>query len=359
MRIVTELAASADIMRPKILVIDDIQANLTAMRRLLSSMRADLYEASSGNEALALCLDHDFALILLDAHMPDMDGFEVARHLADDPRTCSIPVIFVTAAYLDDLNRLKGYTFGAVDYIGKPINDAVLLSKVTVFLDLHISKLRLTAALQELEKRTRQLEEEIFERKRIEKQIRHMVTHDSLTGLGNRILFLDHLTREASFAKRHNTQFALLYIDIDGFKNINDTFGHTTGDHLLVAIAGRLRSIIRQEDIAVRLGGDEFAVIMSPVPDTAAAQHKAAIIVDCISEPFTLPHDETSVTVKVSASIGVALFPLDASDTEELIRLSDQAMYAIKKRGKSGTHSPSSDDQGRVRSLDGMAHDEL
>lgn len=327
---------SDNIPRPKILVIDDIAANLAAMRRLLGNMRAELYEASSGNEALALCLDHDFALILLDAHMPDMDGFEVAKYLADDPKTCSIPVIFVTAAYLDDLNRLKGYTFGAVDYIAKPINDAVLLSKVTVFLDLHISKLRLTAALQELEKRNRQLEDEVFERKRIEKQIRHMVVHDSLTGLGNRIMFLDHLMREAALSKRHSHQFALLYIDIDGFKQVNDNFGHTIGDHLLIAIANRIRSTIRQEDIAVRLGGDEFAVIISPVSDAEAAEQKAMTIVECLKAPFTLPKDGTSITTTVGASIGVALFPLHASETDDLIRLADQAMYSIKKNGKSG-----------------------
>nr|WP_183752107.1 diguanylate cyclase [Pseudochelatococcus contaminans] len=336
--ILAELACSdAIVPQPKILVIDDIKANLVAMRRVLGSMSATIYEASSGNEALALCLDHDFALILLDAHMPDMDGFEVARLLADDPKTCSIPVIFVTAAYLDDLNRLKGYTFGAVDYIAKPINDAVLLSKVTVFLDLHVSKLRLTAALQELEKRTRQLEEEIHERKRIEKQIRHMAMHDALTGLGNRMLFLDQLSREASFATRHGSMFALLYIDIDGFKQVNDNFGHVVGDRLLAAIATRLRSAIRHEDVAVRLGGDEFAVIMSPVSGSEAAQQKAQMIVACINEPFSLAFNDAQATVTISASIGIALFPTDTEDTDELIRLTDQAMYAVKKSGKSGT----------------------
>lgn len=321
--------------RPKILVVDDISANLAAMRRLLAQVKADLYVASSGNDALALCLDHDFALILLDAHMPDMDGFEVAKHLADDPKTCSIPVIFVTAAYLDDLDRLKGYTFGAVDYIAKPINDAVLLSKVTVFLDLHVSKLRLTAALEELERRNRQLEGEIEERRRIEKQIRHMATHDALTGLGNRILFLDHLGREAAFTDRHGGQFALLYIDIDGFKQVNDGFGHTIGDLLLVEIAHRLRATVRQEDVIARLSGDEFAVLITAIPAPEIALHKAQDLVEILSAPYEIKADTAVVTVTAGASIGIAVYPVHSSDKAELVRIADKAMYVAKKGGKS------------------------
>ena len=322
--------------RPKILIVDDIAANLKAMQRLLASVNAELYEASSGNDALALCLDHDFALILLDAHMPDMDGFEVAKHLADDPRTCTIPVIFVTAAYIDDLNRLKGYTFGAVDYIAKPINDAVLLSKVTVFLDLHTSKLRLTAALEELERRNRQLEAEIDERKRIEKQIRHMATHDALTGLGNRILFLEHLGREAAFADRHGGQFALLYIDIDGFKAVNDSHGHAAGDLVLSAIAQRLRTSVRQEDITARLSGDEFAVIIAPIASREAAASKAHELVQHLAKPYAVSNEGLVSTVNVSASIGVAVYPDHGRDTAELIRIADRAMYEVKQSTKSG-----------------------
>ena len=118
----------------KILIVDDTYANLVAMRRLLAHCGAQIVEARSGNEALALCLDHEFALILLDVNMPDMDGFEVAALLGESEQLRDTPIIFVTAAYADDLNRLKGYRSGAVDYIAKPINDAILQSKVRVFL---------------------------------------------------------------------------------------------------------------------------------------------------------------------------------------------------------------------------------
>lgn len=152
---------------PKILVVDDVKANLVALKRLLSRVNAEVIEAQSGNDALSLTLDHDFALILLDVHMPEMDGYEVAELLQSSEHTQDIPIIFVTAAYKDDFHRLKGYTVGAVDYIEKPINDTILLSKVGVFLELHNRKRALEEALGTLEERNRRLKNEIAERKRI------------------------------------------------------------------------------------------------------------------------------------------------------------------------------------------------
>lgn len=327
---------AADPLLPKILVVDDVRANLVSMRRLLAPVRAQIFEAHSGNEALALCLDHRFALILLDVQMPDMDGFEVASLLNNDPATCDVPIVFVTAAYSDDINRLRGYTFGAVDYIAKPINDAVLLSKVTVFLELHISKLRLKGALEELEKRNRQLEVEIEERRRVEKQIRHMATHDALTGLGNRILFVDHLARARTRAQRDNTSFALLYIDIDGFKQVNDRFGHLMGDRLLCAIAERLRGSLRHEDVAVRLSGDEFAVIMADLGAAHEAQAQGERLCRLLREPYQLDQDSRSPTCCIGASIGIAMFPDHAREEAELIKLADAAMYQVKQQGKAG-----------------------
>ncbi|WP_234052832.1 MULTISPECIES: diguanylate cyclase domain-containing protein [unclassified Xanthobacter] len=320
--------------RPKILVVDDVAANLAGMRRLLAAVDADIYEAKSGNEALALCLDHRFALILLDVQMPDMDGFEVASLLNNDPATCDIPIVFVTAAYLDDINRLKGYTFGAVDYIAKPINDAVLLSKVTVFLELHTSKMRLKAAMEELEKRNRQLEVEIEERRRVEKQVRHMATHDSLTGLGNRILFMEHLSRAFAQAEQAGRAFALLYIDIDGFKQVNDRHGHAAGDELLCTIAQRLRTNLRHEDFAVRLSGDEFAVIMVDLPDERVALAQGERLCTALREPYELSQATPPASVTVGASIGIALYPLHANNAAALMRRADTAMYEVKKSGK-------------------------
>jgi len=138
---------------PKILAVDDDPANLAALAKLLSRIDAELITASSGNEALAATLDHDFALILLDANMPGMDGFEVAEILSGEEKTRNIPIIFLTAAYKEETYRLRGYGAGAVDYIEKPINEMIFLTKVGVFLDIFTKRQRLGRLLDVLEHR--------------------------------------------------------------------------------------------------------------------------------------------------------------------------------------------------------------
>lgn len=137
---------------PKILVVDDKPANLVAMKRLLSKTIAEVLVANSGNEALSLTLEHDFAVILLDINMPGMDGFEVAEYLAGAENTRDIPLIFLTAAFKDDTHAMKAYGSGAVDYIEKPVNEPILLAKVDVFLDLYIKNQALIAAVERAER---------------------------------------------------------------------------------------------------------------------------------------------------------------------------------------------------------------
>ena len=321
--------------RPKILVVDDTPANLVVMRRLLARVDVDLVEASSGNAALAACLDHEFALILLDVNMPDMDGFEVAGLLSEDASTSQVPIIFVTAAYSDDINRLKGYTFGAVDYIAKPVNDVILLSKVRIFLDLYRSKAELRLAFEQLYERNRQLQTEIAERERAEALARHQATHDALTGLPNRLLFMDRIETALDRGHRHATPFAVAYIDIDGFKPVNDRHGHQIGDELLKAIAERLRLNIRATDTVSRLGGDEFALILENAVDTPAmALRLCREICGALREPYRLPAAAGEVEVEIGASVGIAMFPEHGEDVDPLIRSADAAMYTAKKSGK-------------------------
>lgn len=322
---------------PKILVVDDIPANLFAMRSLLSQVDAEVLEAGSGNEALALCLDHSFALILLDVNMPDMDGYEVAAILGEEEQTSETPVIFVTAAYADDLNRLKGYRSGAVDYIAKPVNDAILLSKVQVFLELYASRARLTDALASLEQRNEQLKIEIAERRRIETQMRHQATHDMLTGLPNRNLFIETLDQTLSSALRHHENFTLLYIDIDGFKSVNDNHGHLAGDLLLQSISHRLCTLMRTEDTVARLGGDEFAVMLDRVGDPHAVIAKCSQICESVGAPYVLSINGTPVQAHVGASIGAAIYPIHATTGDGLIQAADDAMYAAKRSGKNNS----------------------
>ncbi|HEY8682089.1 MAG TPA: diguanylate cyclase [Rhodanobacter sp.] len=323
-------------MLPKILVVDDTHANLVAMRRLLAQSGAQIFEARSGNEALALCLDHQFALILLDVNMPDMDGFEVAALLGEAEQLHETPIIFVTAAYADDMNRLKGYRSGAVDYVAKPINDVILQSKVRVFLELYAARAELQQTMAELATRNQQLTQEIAERELVEAMVRHQASHDMLTGLPNRILFQDRLHVAIQRTRRHHDHFALACIDIDGFKNVNDTHGHAAGDALLQGIAARLSAHLRGNDTVARLGGDEFALILEDIAEPQLALQLCQKLCAALGEPYTLRANGGSIDVRVGASIGVASYlPSDRQDADEhLIQAADRAMYEAKRNGK-------------------------
>jgi len=134
--------------RPKVLLVDDVEANLVALEAILGRMSCDLIRASSGNEALRLLLKHDIAVALLDVQMPDMDGYEVAQHVRDNPATRQVPIIFVTATHETEESVLRGYDAGAFDLLFKPINPYVLRSKVQVFLDLYVNRFRLRAEIE-------------------------------------------------------------------------------------------------------------------------------------------------------------------------------------------------------------------
>ncbi len=176
------------------------------------------------------------------------------------------------------------------------------------------------------------VKEDITERKRLEGQIWRQANYDELTGLVNRHLFLDRLEHRLHHAKREQDRFALLFMDLDGFKEVNDTLGHDAGDDLLRQVADRLRSCVRQSDTVARIGGDEFTVIVTRLHEPEAATRVAEKILTALDHPFTVKDKNIST----SASIGIAAFPYDGDAAATLMRHADRAMYAVKQRGRSG-----------------------
>jgi len=168
--------------------------------------------------------------------------------------------------------------------------------------------------------------QDITERKLAEERIQYLVNFDALTGLPNRIQLEDRIKYALELAKRRNEHLALMSVDLDRFKDINDTLGHSIGDALLIQLAKRLRSSLREEDTVSRLGGDEFTV-MSPGVDATGAMHVAKKLLDVISAPYQIEQYELAVT----ASIGIALYPEDGADMETLTRNVDTAMYRAKQ----------------------------
>jgi len=317
--------------RPKILAVDDNPANLLVIRRVLAKLDVEVVEASSGNDALKATLDDEFALVLLDVYMPDINGFEVAEILSQEEGTRQTPIIFVTATYADDVHRLKGYGFGAVDYMAKPLEATILLSKVQVFLELYRHRVALRAALSELSERNRQLEIEVEQRKLMEQEMRHLAMHDMLTGLPNRVLFMDRLESAHHRAVRHGGMFALVYVDVDRFKEVNDTWGHAAGDAMLVELATRLRSTLRENDTVARLGGDEFALVLEELEDMHDAERLLERVRAALLSPMPYLHDGEAINLSVSASIGLAAYPADGAEVDALLHAADQAMYLIKR----------------------------
>ena len=172
--------------------------------------------------------------------------------------------------------------------------------------------------------------EDVTERLSAESQSQYLSTHDSLTGLPNRILFDRMLEQTIKMARRYEKRFCVMFLDLDRFKAINDTLGHAAGDVMLQEVATRLRTNLRESNVVARLGGDEFVMIIQEVGNASQAETVAQKIVENIARPLTIQGQECAT----GASIGIAMFPVDASDEKSLIKCADAAMYRAKEEGK-------------------------
>ncbi|MES2683161.1 MAG: diguanylate cyclase [Pseudomonadota bacterium] len=199
-----------------------------------------------------------------------------------------------------------------------------------------LSEIQLRTLVMELDSRNKALQVEISERKRMEEKAAHLATHDPLTGLPNRLLFLDRLQTAVGRTVRSGNACALFYIDIDNFKPVNDEHGHQAGDELLKELSFRLRSTMRDVDTVARLGGDEFAAIMDAPISTEHALGLAHRLSEAVSRPYRLSVQghPLNIEVRVGISVGIALFPGHASDLDSLVRVADSAMYLAKRDGK-------------------------
>lgn len=174
------------------------------------------------------------------------------------------------------------------------------------------------------------VQQDVSEKKELEREIQYLAYHDVLTGLPNRVLFQDRVQQAISQAKRDKTKFALLFIDLDGFKDVNDMHGHAAGDRLLQMVAERLRGCVREGDTVARLAGDEFTVLLRDVSEVKGLELVARKILDSVSQPYNLGEYNATVT----ASIGISLYPKHATDAEKLLGHADEAMYRAKQAGK-------------------------
>lgn len=431
--------------KQNILLVDDRVENLIALEALLDAPERNLIRATSGNEALAVALKRDLALVLLDVQMPEMDGFEVAELMRKNKKARSVPIIFVTAISKEQKYVFKGYDCGAVDYLFKPLDPHILTSKVNFFLELDNKNRELERRYNEVIKLKEDNEillksvgegvigldeqglitfvnpaankifgvegkvligidianllfhdeyrqhpftwqktpayeycekgesykqddgiyglcedklfpveyiatpiirknkqrhgavlalQDITKRKKTEMELFYSARYDTLTGLANRDLFEKVLYQAIARAQRNNTYVGLMFLDLDRFKQVNDTLGHNVGDMLLREVAQRLTACVRESDTIARLGGDEFTFVIESINDPAHINTVAEKILITLSNKFYLAEDGVDHEVTIGASIGIVNYPNSAEDVNTLLKCADIAMYHAKNLGR-------------------------
>jgi diguanylate cyclase (GGDEF)-like protein len=311
-----------------ILIVDDTLENLVFLADVLESQGYLVRKARSGEMALRAVTAAQPDLILLDICMPDMDGYELCRRLKRNSATASVPVIFLSALG-DAVDKVKAFDLGGVDYITKPFQAAEVLARTR-------NQLLLKAAAAAVHRLNQQLEMKVQQRtaqlEAANAQLMDMAYHDDLTGLPNRTQLTQGLAKAiAQMQTDPDYQFALLFLDCDRFKLVNDSFGHAAGDALLVDIAQRLAPCLQSEDTLARFGGDEFVILLHQAADAKAAQAIAQALLDALASRFSLPQGDIFIT----ASIGVVMSnPTQHYRTEHMLRDADTAMYCAKTAGK-------------------------
>ena len=424
-------------MTTRILVVDDVEINLRLMEMTLEALPITIDSALNGIDAIGLATENEYAAILMDINMPGMDGFECVEKIRVLSLHRLTPIIFITAAGNPANYVRQGYEVGAIDYLNKPFDENILISKISILLALFNERKSTEEALTQVRLLQRQHEQllnftaegilgldieniitfantaactlltakrndivgqsikdfidplsepknwmasefiqtfnekqcnqndnahfwrnkqaqfpvqytqssiieddqrkggvvifqDISERKEIESQLVNLAKFDQLTGLSNRALYWEFLEKVTANSKRVGDNLCVMFLDLDHFKNINDTLGHDAGDLLLVQASERLKGALRNADLIARLGGDEFAVVLQHMTSINDAANVAQKIIEVFSQPFHLYGKDAYI----GTSIGIASFPEHGTDAITLTKAADTAMYHAKKNGR-------------------------
>lgn len=290
--------------KPTILAVEDD----TAIQALLRAVLGPIYNlkiAGDGATALLAAAEVEPDLVLLDVILPDMDGREVCRRLKGNTRLAAVPVIFLTSLS-DPAHEVEGLEAGGIDYLAKPINPAILKVRVANHLDL----------------------------KRSRDALEHMARLDGLTGLVNRRTFDDMLAREWRRLARVSHPLAVIMMDVDHFKQYNDTYGHGGGDECLRQVAKAAAGALqRPADVVARYGGEEFVALLPDTTLDGALMVAEAIRAAVIS--LAIPHGGSKVASQVTLSLGAACtVPQPEGKPEALLEAADQELYAAKSGGR-------------------------
>ena len=292
--------------KPQILIADDDPVTRLSVEHYLAKQGYATHTVNDGLAVLEALDGLSPDLIILDANMPRMNGFDTCQALREHPHAHDLPVMMLTGL-TDDADIERAFAIGADEYVTKPIHWVVLKARVQWLLNRYW----------------------------ITRELEYRAYYDTLTGLPNRRMLIDQLGRAVSHTKRHHQRAALMFLDLDNFKTVNDSFGHQTGDILLQNVANRLRSSVRNEDVIARMGGDEFVVLLNDLgqSETDALRHAWGI-----AEKLLSVVDDTliidNIEIPIGTSIGITLFPDGDHDADALLMQADTAMYQAKAAGR-------------------------
>ncbi len=302
----------ADILAARILIVDDKASNVELLQTILETAGYTSVTATQyPTEVCALHQAHPYDLFLLDLQMPGMDGFEVMQGLNAIEADGYAPVLAITA---QPGHKQRALASGAKDFIAKPFDVVEVKTRIYNMLEVRLLYKQLMASVAALEA---------------------MAMHDVLTGLPNRRLLMDRLNQGMLASQRNGEYCAVMFMDLDKFKLLNDTLGHDMGDLLLRQVATRLLGCVREGDSVARLGGDEFVVLLKALSrqrDEALTQ--ATHVSDKILESLRLPYDLAGHSYTSTPSIGALIFTGDAEAGPQLLKKADVAMYQAKSAGR-------------------------
>ena len=306
----------ADILAARILIVDDNASNVRLLEALLAAAGYSCVTATQDStKVCALHQKYNYDLILLDIQMPDMNGFEVMEGLNALEVDGYAPILAITA---QPAHKLRALQAGAKDFIAKPFDVVEVKTRIHNMLEVRLLYKQLKASVAVLET---------------------MAMHDALTGLPNRRLLMDRLSQSMLASERTGEHCAVMFMDLDKFKHLNDTRGHDIGDLLLRLVATRLLACVREGDSVARLGGDEFVVLLralSQQRDEASMQ--ATLVAHKILESLRLSYNLAGHPYLSTLSIGALVFKGDAQPGAELLKKADAAMYQAKSVGRNRVH---------------------
>jgi len=296
-----------DILNAGILIVDDQEANVQLLEHMLRDIGYRCITSTMDPHAVcALHRDNRYDLILLDLQMPGMDGFQVMDGLKEIETDGYLPVLVITA---EPGHKLRALNAGAKDFISKPFDLMEAKTRIHNMLEVRL-------LYKQLEQYSRALES--------------LALHDALTGLPNRRLLFDRLASAIAHARRNKSTMAVMYLDLDGFKQVNDTLGHDAGDTLLRMVADRLVAAVRQEDTVARLGGDEFVIALWESNHADGVARLASKVIHAVSQPYRIQGRGVNIT----ASVGIGIYPMHGEKVETLMKSADLALYEAKHAGK-------------------------